>query len=60
MGRLAIALWKVWGFFTPFIMYLFLSCSIDVLNLLWLLCLNKSRYVKYIDDCAIAKNTFGV
>lgn len=41
-------------------MYLFLSCSIDVLNLLWLLCLNKSRYVKYIDDCAIAKNTFGV
>ena len=38
MSRLTIVLWKVWGFFTPFIMYLFLSCSLDILNLLYLPC----------------------
>lgn len=51
--------WKVWGFLTPFIVYLIVSCLIDFFSHFFCVWFQTDECsAKSIEDWEIAKNTF--
>ena len=56
--RLTVALWKLWGFFTPFILYIAFCCFISIVSLFYPVC-NKHVQLYRIEDSTSPKNKAG-